>query len=643
VFVESPAGRELARTRRGEALDLVLADDGVHRVIVHDRLFRGGDAYAYRLSIGAGPWVDYVLPPVATLDQVTRLTIFGRGLPYGSPASQGLQSMPLDLRLGASDPRIGPRSAATPAELAVDTFEFPLDLGVHSAGGVVTMPVPASNPVRIGVTTLPVVLEAEANNTPESPMKVTVPVEVTGQFWPRGDVDCFAFDAKKGEVFWLEVFSQRLGLPTDPQILVQRLVRTDKATNLTDVLELADGDANPGGPEFNLTTRDPVGRLEIKEDGTYCVQLRDLFSTAAASPANVYRLALRREQPDFRLAALPVSGGVVAGDKKQSVVASTVLRRGETVPVRIIALRRDGFNGEISITASDLPPGVSAAPARMPAGQNVATLLLTAATNAAGFAGPIRFTGRAPVGDREVVRHAVGGTVVWPVADQAAEPTASRLTRESVLAVTGAESAPIRLAPSGVDPSLALPATNKLQLTVEIIRQEGWGAAFKLKPAGLAALDSVKEFDVPAGTNRVTLSIDLAAQKVPPGEHRFWLQGTVAGKWVDPVEGEALKQAEAALKEAEKVQAEAAAAAKSAAQALADAKKVAGAAELKKLAEVADRDAAARLKDWDARKTAATATAKAARDRAKVRDVTTMVYSPAITFRVAAPTAVAKK
>ena len=30
-------GRELARTRRGEAIDLTLADDGVHRVVVQDR------------------------------------------------------------------------------------------------------------------------------------------------------------------------------------------------------------------------------------------------------------------------------------------------------------------------------------------------------------------------------------------------------------------------------------------------------------------------------------------------------------------------------------------------------------------------------------------------------------------------------
>ena len=48
------------------------------------------------------------------------------------------------------------------------------------------------------------------------------PCEIAGQFFPAGDVDCFTFDAKKGDVFWIEVFSQRLGLPTNPFLLVQR-------------------------------------------------------------------------------------------------------------------------------------------------------------------------------------------------------------------------------------------------------------------------------------------------------------------------------------------------------------------------------------------------------------------------------------
>ena len=50
--------------------------------------------------------------------------------------------------------------------------------------------------------------------------KITPPCEVGGQFYPAGDLDTFAFDAKKGDAWWIEVVSNRLGLSTNPFVLV---------------------------------------------------------------------------------------------------------------------------------------------------------------------------------------------------------------------------------------------------------------------------------------------------------------------------------------------------------------------------------------------------------------------------------------
>ena len=289
-----------------------------------------------------------------------------------------------------------------------------------------------------------------------------------------------------------------------------------------------------------------------------------------------------------------------------------------------------------------MPTGVAAPDARIPAGQNAALLLLTAKEDAPAFAGPVRIVGRGRVGDSELVRTAVGGAVIWPVAEQNTEATSSRLSREFAVGVSGVESVPVSVMAS-LPTMREWSPTNKVPVTVEIIRRDGWNNAFKLKATGLAALDSLKEIDVPANTNRATFEVDLTAQKVPPGEHRFWLQGAVAGKWRDPLEVAGAAQADAALKAVEKSYTEAAATAKAAAQALADATKLTGAAELKALAEKNNTDATARLKDLDTKKTAAAQLAKQTAERAKARDLTFVIYSPPVTLRVAAPTAVAKK
>jgi len=40
--------------------------------------------------------------------------------------------------------------------------------------------------------------------------------------------DWFTFDAKKGEVWWVDVWSHRLGVGSDPFLLVQRIKRNER-------------------------------------------------------------------------------------------------------------------------------------------------------------------------------------------------------------------------------------------------------------------------------------------------------------------------------------------------------------------------------------------------------------------------------
>ena len=81
----------------------------------------------------------------------------------------------------------------------------------------------------------------------------------------------------------MEVASERLGLPTDPFVVVQRVTRNGSEEKLEDVAELNDipSPIKPSsngysydGPVYDAGSADVLGKLEIKVDGVYRLQLR---------------------------------------------------------------------------------------------------------------------------------------------------------------------------------------------------------------------------------------------------------------------------------------------------------------------------------------------------------------------------------
>ena len=498
-------GREVGRSRSGGLLDYTAEAGGEFTVHLHDATYRGGAEFFYRLSVGTFPHIDYVLP-LASGDKA-RFAVFGRNLPGGkvidSKAQPRLERM--EIELAENDPALGRGLVTMPAQAALDLLEY----RVRNEAG-------SSQPVPLRFPAGPVVGEEEPNNTPAAARAITPPCEVAGQFQAGGDRDWFRFEAKKGDVYWLEILSHRLGAPTDPMLLVQR----GTTNGLSDVLELNDSEANFGGAEFNTAHRDPSGKLEIKEDGTYFIQLRDLFSHGQRSPGMIYQLILRKPSPGFRLAALPASALPAKKDAKDVGVTSAALRRGETLPVKVVAFRRDGFDGEIAVTA-DLPPGVMAAPCRMERGKGAALLFLTAAEDAAASNATIVVRGLATVAGAEVTSTAAPITVVWGTADPAVEPVLARAAANGALSISEGV-VPVRVHPSSNVINSVTGRTVKVNFLID--RQESFAGGVKLKPFGLAALDSVPELDVDAKATNLMLQIDLREKKVPAGTHVFSLQ-----------------------------------------------------------------------------------------------------------------------
>jgi hypothetical protein len=347
------------------------------------------------------------------------------------------------------------------------------------------------------------------------------PCEIAGQFYPAGDVDSYTFQAKKGEVWWVEVFSHRLGVPTDPMLLIN-----DQEFN--------DIESNAGGVEFRTSSLDCVGRFEAKEDGPCRVQVRDLFNRTANEPGRIYRLAVRKETPDFQLIAMP-QGAPPKKDSREASIWSSVLRRGETIPIKVIALRQDGFKGDIAVNANDLPPGTTSSELTIAGDKTSGILLLTASESATNWAGPISIVAKANVG----THNAKTATVTWNVPDYNNERVRSRLTDNFVLAVCD-DVAPIAVQTLDSKP-YEVPASGKLAIPLSVIRRGEFNEAFKLKAYGISALDSLKEIEIKEKGTNATVELDMSQQKLPPGAYTFYLQGQTKGKYRIPGEKDKTK------------------------------------------------------------------------------------------------------
>ncbi len=630
LLLLAPDGRELERARMGGLLDYTATADGPVTLKVYDFVYRGGDQYFYRLAVTTGPYVDFVFPPAAEQGKQAKVTVYGRNLPGGSPSKvivdgKVLDQLTVDLT-APGDPAARQRLATTlslgGASAGLDGFEYRLKGG----NGFL------SNPALLTFAQGPVITEVEPNNTADKAQAISLPATIAGQFATPNDRDWFAFDAKKGDAYAVEVTSHRFGLPTAPNVVIQKVSKNDKGEEtFADVLELTESVVNQGGPEFNTAHRDPVGRFEAKEDGSYRVGIRDLFGRTVASPRHLYLLSFRKESPDFRLVAVPDS----APTKKAPtdvVTSASSLWRGEALPIKLLVFRRDGFKEDIQVTVSGLPPGVSAPALRIPAASNSISLFLAAKDDAPAGMAEIKINGTAKVGDTQLVREARLTTVNWDLItdNNTTEAPQTRLTRSFPLAVTDRETAPLAFAMEAKQP-LETCVFNKLLIPVNFTRRADFKTDVKLKVTGNKDLEKIPELAGGENTKSIQLVLNLAEQKLAPGQHTFWLQTRAKGKMRPYME--ASKAAEDAAKAAEK---EAEAAAKAAKEAKEAAAKVTAPAEAKAAAEKTVKEAEAKAKEAETKKTAAQTMMKQMADKSKPRDVDAAFYSLPITLNVTA-------
>ena len=511
-------GRELDRNRqqfgRDPCLDVLVEEGGDYYLALSDILFRGSSGdYFYRLQVTRKPHIDFIWPPMGEAGKKSQFRIYGRNLPGGT-LSDGLKidGKPLehvDVSIEMPTEEITPMRfhPGQPRQGMMRGYDY------RHAG---------SEPWRIGFASAAVLFEKREVEV----QSIQVPVEIAGRFDRGNETDRYRFQAKKGVTYWIESVADRMAADIDAAVVVRRV---DKG-----IKEIAEFDdpvsyfSKDGLDAINFDTSDAFGSFTPAEDGEFEVEIRNQFGSAGT--ALIYRLAIREAAHDFDLIAsterpLPTN--------RTGYSVTPLLRRNARWAIRMIVPRRDGFEGEIVVTATGLPEGVRANPLRLHGTTDTGMLVLAADDKAKDWAGEIDIVGRATINGKRVTRTARFSSLIWGHIFSDSIRVRSRLAERVPLGVNEHEQAVVVIKSSKRKYTVEEGA--KLEIPITITEDGTRTGNLTISPDGLFGLHrSPPTVNIAQGKTEGTLSIDFknrSSHEVKPGTYQFTLQGVGVSKY----------------------------------------------------------------------------------------------------------------
>jgi len=315
-------------------------DAGEYLLEIRDVRYQGNQYWEYSIEISNRPFVTNVFPMGIKPGESTKLELVGFQLPDDATAE--LQP-PMNLTVGQQWLQA-------------------------KVGGELT------NPVPLVVSQLPLVREtSDENNSPETAQPISIECGINGRVERESDIDCYQFEAKKGEQISFEVIARRQQSALDSHLRI--LNQQGKQLQLNDDLRI--GKRNYADSWIEGWT--------VPADGKYVIEIRDLHQRGG--PEFVYFLKATRSRPYFEL--------FVDTDKTQ-------LSPGTSGVIFARVVRKNGFKGEVQLQVEGLPDKVTANCGRILAdkGQD-GCIVLTAAPDAPASVANITITGKAITGETE--------------------------------------------------------------------------------------------------------------------------------------------------------------------------------------------------------------------------------------------------
>jgi hypothetical protein len=536
IEVFDVAGHKLATNRNyrdtDAVTDVTLPADGEYYVRLTQFTYQnGGPDYFYRLTVSAGPWIDAVFPPVVEPGKPSQVTLYGRNLPNSQPADGlAIDGRPLEkLTVTIAPPaepaattRLACHTRIDPTTALQDGFEYTF----RGSNGT-------SNPVTIYFAKEKLVLKQNAGgSTPATAELIPAPCEVAGYISRRGDTDWYAFEAKKGDQFMVELNAERIGTQADFFLSVRD--GKDPKRDLS-----GEQDDDPDSlHQFGFYTRSadpPAYKFTAPEDGKFLVMVGCREAGILNGPRTAYRLRVGPLRPDFRAIVMPYSRHFPTGSG---------VWQGGSQAYDVLIHRTDGFNGSVSVTAEGLPAGVTAKPIQVGPNTRWGILVLSADANAAAFTGAItlKATATTPTGTK-LVREVRPATVTWGVNTmQQGVPVIARLDQSLILAVRpekglfgispDAANATIKL--NGKDEKLPAPLTVKqgdkftVPVKVNWVSPDKQAVVLSVEPVGPNQQASPLTAQFPTQPTKEKpegiLSLDVKTN-APPGTYTVTLKG----------------------------------------------------------------------------------------------------------------------
>ena len=285
--------------------------------------------------------VPAVNNPLVSVQRGQTLEVAVGGVNLGDVTSAGLaEAQGLDVSLVKSDKPAGDR-ARLKLVAAADAAPGEREIRLISPTGV-------SNPLRVIVEQYPLLAEAEPNDAAQQAQSAVLPAVLVGKIGAAGDVDCYRFDARKGQRLVFDLSAARTGSPLDATVALYDAGRKEIAAN---------NDAHGA---------DPFLAVDVPADGAYTLEVRDLqyrgggdyaYRVQAGAIPFVEALVPMTSQRGRVVEVQAVGHNLHGGDRIQLDLAYANPGR-----VRVRATTPLGVSNALPFEITDVPPTVEAEP-----------------------------------------------------------------------------------------------------------------------------------------------------------------------------------------------------------------------------------------------------------------------------------------